>query len=789
MSAAPPTLVVAMSTATDGSRTTARAAFDPALALSSLRDVGTGELLHVRELPQRHAVSAGWPDWVNPQVAAAIRGTGVDTLWSHQRTAADLAWTGQHVVLSTGTASGKSLGYLLPMLSAVADGASAPTGRGATAIYLAPTKSLAADQEARIRSYAVPGVRAATYDGDTPPDERRWIRDHASLLLTNPDLLHHTMLPGHERWASFFRALRYVVVDECHVYKGVFGSHVASVLRRLRRIAARYGASPTFVLASATIAAPGLHCEELTGLPVEAITQDGSPRAAMTFALWQPGSKAGGGQDAAQRSAVAESADLMTALIAQGVQTLTFARSRVGVEIVAEMVRSGLREVVPGSATSVAAYRGGYLPEERHVLETDLRTGVLRGLAATSALELGIDVSGLDAVILAGWPGTHASLWQQAGRAGRSGQRSLVVLVAADDPLDTFLVHHPEAIFDRPIETATLDPANPFVLAPHLTAAAHELPLTEADGAIFGTSMPSLVDTLVARGLLRRRPKGWFWAREDRPSDHFSLRGGGDDDVRIVETRTARVLGTVDAARAHSAVHTGAVYLHQGQSHVVTALDLEATSAHVVVGDPGWSTVARSVSAFDIQQVEHEKSWGAAKLHFGTIRVRSQVTSFLRLLPSGEVIGEHPLDLPERALQTRGVWWTLPESALEAAGLDEAAWPGALHAAEHASIGMLPLVAQSDRWDVGGASTALHPDTGMPTVVVYDGYPGGAGFAQRAYDEAATWLMATRAAIAACPCKDGCPSCVQSPKCGDGNNPLDKAGAIVVLDLVLADAT
>ncbi|RNI18315.1 DEAD/DEAH box helicase [Flexivirga caeni] len=774
--------------------------FDARAALAALAGTGTGALLHQRQLPGRRACEAAWPGWVNPQVAAAIKGTGVDALWSHQREAADRAWTGQHVVLSTGTASGKSLGYLLPVLSAIADGAAAPTGRGATAIYLAPTKALAADQEARIRGFAIPGVRAATLDGDTPHDERRWIREHAALLLTNPDLVHHTLLPGHERWASFFRALRYVVIDECHVYRGVFGSQVSGVLRRLRRIAARYHADPTFVLASATVATPGLHASELLGVPVHEVTQDGSPRAPMVVGLWQPGTKPAAGGDTARRSAVAESADLMATLIDQGVQTLTFARSRVGVEVVAEMVRAKVRlagRVEPeehsggGSyrdpAGVVAAYRGGYLPEERRALENDLRTGKLRGLAATSALELGIDVSGLDAVILAGWPGTLASLWQRAGRAGRSRRTSLVLLVADDDPLDGFLVHHPEAIFDRPVEAAALDPANPFVLAPHVAAAAHELPVTEADSAYFGATLPSILDSLVAGGILRRRPRGWFWARDDRPSDHFSLRGDSADDVRVVETRTARVLGTVDAARADAAVHTGAVYLHQGQSHVVTELDLPATTAHVVVGDPGWSTMAQSVAAFDIQHAARETRWGRVTLHFGTIRVRSRVTSFQRLLPSGELLGIHPLDLPERELVTRGVWWTVPEDELLSAGLGSAALPGALHAAEHASIAMLPLVAQSDRWDVGGVSTALHPDTGLPTVLVYDGYSGGAGFAERAYAEAATWLMATRAAIAACPCSTGCPACVHSPKCGNGNQPLDKAGAVLVLDRVLRD--
>ncbi|KNX36126.1 DEAD/DEAH box helicase [Luteipulveratus halotolerans] len=762
-------------------------AFDPAQALGRLAEgVGTGRLLHVEDLPERHEQLADWPDWVNPQVAAAVRGTGLTRLWSHQREAADLAYAGQHVVVSTGTASGKSLAYLLPILSAVADGASAASGRGATALYLAPTKALAGDQLARISSYAVPGVRAATYDGDTPADERRWIRDHAQVVLSNPDLLHHTLLPGHERWAPFLRSLKYVVVDECHTYRGVFGAHLAAVLRRLRRVAARYGADPTFVLASATVADPAAHASTLVGEPVRPVAIDGSPRAAMTFALWEPGPPPGRAEDDGRRSAVAESADLLTALVGDGVQTLAFAKSRVGVEVVADMARERLAQSAPGLEATVAAYRGGYLPEERRELERALRDGSLRGLAATNALELGIDVSGLEAVVLAGWPGTVGSLWQQAGRAGRRGQRSLVLFVAADDPLDTYLVHHPDMLLGRAVEASVVDADNPYVLAPHLAAAAAELPLTPEDEVYFGPTMRPLIDTLVQRQILRRRPRGWFWARDDRPGDHLSLRGTGDPVVRIVENRTGRVLGTVDAERAHSAVHTGAVYVHQGQTYVVSDLDLSDGSAHVTAGDPGWSTVARSVSAFDIVASERRTTWSGVSLHFGTLDVRTQVTSFLRRLPSGEVLGEHPLDLPERTLRTRGVWWTV-DPALLLEVVDERDLPGALHAAEHASIGMLPLVAQSDRWDIGGVSTALHPDTGLPTVVVYDGYPGGAGFAERGYERAATWLRATRSAIAECACVNGCPSCVQSPKCGNGNNPLDKAGAVAVLDVVLSD--
>lgn len=757
--------------------------FDPEATLAALaRGTRAERLLHVHEVPARPASLASWPTWVDPTVYAACVGAGLTSLWSHQREAADLARDGTHVVLATGTASGKSLGYLLPVLTALVEGSQAATGRGSTALYLSPTKALAADQLARLQSLAVPAVRAATYDGDTPPEERRWVREHAQLVLTNPDLVHHSLLPGHERWAPFLRSLRYVVIDECHVYRGVFGSHLAALLRRLRRVCARYGADPTFILASATVRDPGLHASRLVGLPVTAVTRDGSPREAMTFGLWEPGALADG---SGRRSATSEAADLLAELVSQRIQTVAFARSRAGVESLAASARRTLWEVEPALADSVAAYRGGYLPEERRQLERSLREGRLVGLAATNALELGIDISGLDAVVLAGWPGTRASLWQQAGRAGRTGSRSLAVFVAADDPLDTYVVHHPEVVFGQPVETAVLDPDNPYVLAPHLAAAAAELPLREQDLDLFGPRTVTLLEALVAKGILRRRPTGWFWARTDRASDHVSLRGAGDV-VGIVEQGSGRVLGTIDEASAHSQIHTGAVHVHQGETYVVTSLDLEGGTATVVRGDPGWSTFAQSVSAFDIVEPQREKGWGPVQVCFGTVRVHTQVTSFLRRLSSGEVIGTHPLDLPPRTLTTKAVWWTMPPQWLEEAGVPAESVPGAAHAAEHAGIGMLPLVATSDRWDIGGVSTALHPDTGLPTIMVYDGHPGGAGFAERAFESFGTWLQATHDTVRACRCDTGCPSCVQSPKCGNGNEPLDKAGAVRLLAAVLA---
>ncbi|MGO0576493.1 DEAD/DEAH box helicase [Ornithinimicrobium panacihumi] len=758
-------------------------AFAPAEALAHLtRGPRAERLVHVRTVPAREGRVLPWPDWVAPEVTAALHGQGIHELWEHQSRVAELAREGRHVVVATGTASGKSLGFLLPVLTSLCEGASAAGGRGATALYLAPTKALGADQAARLHTLAVPGVRTATLDGDTPTDERRWIRDHAHYVLTNPDLLHHTLLPGHERWRAFLRSLRYVVVDECHVYRGVFGAHVASVLRRLLRIAARYGAHPTVVLASATVAEPEVLASTLVGQPVVAVTDDASPRRETVVALWRPPEL----EDGSRRSTVAEASSVLADLVSRDVQTVCFARSRMGVEVVAARARQELEDRGDVDAGTVAAYRGGYLPEERRALERALRERGLMGLAATSALELGIDIAGLDAVVMAGWPGTRASFWQQAGRAGRRGAPSLAVLVAADDPLDSYLLSHPELIFDAPVEACVLDPENPYVLGPHLAAAAAEQPLTRDDEMWFGPTVADLAEQLVAGGILRRRPTGWFWVRPERPTDHLMLRDAGGP-VQIVESRSGRILGTVDEGRALTTVHEGAVYVHQGQPHVVTELDLEAGVALVVTGDPGWTTRARSESTFTIRSAEAATAWGAAHLSTGRVEVTTRVTSFQRVLPTGEVLGQHSLDLPERTLLTQAVWWTLPEEELALAGIGEEDVPGALHAAEHAAIGMLPLLATCDRWDIGGVSTPSHPDTGLPTVMVYDGHPGGAGFARRGYRAAATWLASTRDLVEACACTSGCPACVQSPKCGSGNDPLHKAGAVAVLSHLLSE--
>ncbi|MBK5305503.1 MAG: DEAD/DEAH box helicase [Frankiaceae bacterium] len=754
------------------------------------RDPSRAErITHVEHVPARVGRRADWPAWVPQLLVDRLQHAGVPAPWEHQAAAADLARGGSSVVIATGTASGKSLAYLLPVL------ASQLEDERATALYLSPTKALAADQLRAVRALNLTAVRAATYDGDTAREEREWVRRHASLVLTNPDMLHRGVLPRHGDWASFLRGLRFVIVDECHSYRGVFGSHVAQVLRRLRRVCTRYGASPVFLLASATVSSPEESAGRLTGLTVTPVTDDASPRGSTEFALWEPPlmpalhGSAGGGEHGApvRRSATAETGDLLADLVVEGARTIAFVRSRRGAEAVALNARRAILEAAPELGSRVAAYRAGYLPEERRELERRLQSGDLLGIAATNALELGVDVAGLDAVVLTGWPGTVASVWQQAGRAGRAGQGALAVFVARDDPLDTYLVHHPEALFGRPVETTVLDPGNPYVLGPHLCMAAAELPLTEDDLSLFGDedAVRLLLGDLVRRGLLRSRPKGWFWTSRERPE--VDIRGAGGPPVRLVETGTGRLLGTVDASSAHGQAHTGAVYLHQGETYVVDALDLAEAVALVRLDDPDYSTSARDITDIRIVGTQASTSYDGVTLCLGTVDVTNQVVSFLRKrVGTGEILGEEPLDLPVRQLRTRAVWYTVSERVLGLAGLESSDVPGAAHAAEHAAIGLLPLFATCDRWDIGGVSTALHEDTGECTVFVYDGHPGGAGFAERGYARGASWLYATRQAIAACECAAGCPSCVQSPKCGNGNEPLDKAGAVRLLDAVLA---
>ncbi|MGO4614423.1 DEAD/DEAH box helicase [Nocardia sp. 2YAB30] len=747
-------------------------------------------LTHVVELAARSADVTTWPTWASPEVVAALHDTGVETPWTHQIRTADLAFQGKHVVISTGTASGKSLGYQLPVLTAL------QADPKATALYLAPTKALGADQLRAVGALTHEGplrdVYPATYDGDTPAQVRQWVHANARWIFTNPDMLHLGILRSHQRWARVLRRLRYVVVDECHAYRGVFGSHVALVLRRLRRIAARYGADPVFVLCSATTAEPAVAASRLIGSPCAAVTEDGSPQGPRTIALWEPPlltTVTGENGAPVRRAATSEAARILAELVTEGARTLAFVRSRRAAELTAMDARRRLAEVDPALAERVASYRAGYLAEDRRELEVALTDGSLLGAATTNALELGVDIAGLDAVVISGFPGTVASFWQQAGRAGRRTHGSLVLLVARDDPLDTYLVHHPEALLNKPVEATITDPHNPYVLGPQLLCAALELPLTDTEVADLGAR--EVLDDLAEKGLIKRRAvRGgarWYVTADAQPHDTVDVRGGIGSPVAIVDGETGRLLGTADAGRAPSSLHQGAVHLHQGDTYVVDELDLEGGVAFVHASEPGWTTSARQITSIAIDTVTEHRRHGHVTTGLAQVRVTSQVVGYLRTLATGEVLDLVELDLPPQTLPTRAVMYTVTPELLAQAGIEPEDVPGALHAAEHAAIGLLPLVATCDRWDIGGVSTAEHPDTGLPTVFVHDGQPGGAGFAERGFARLRHWLSATLAAIESCGCAGGCPSCVQSPKCGNGNHPLNKAGAARLLTAMLAE--
>ena len=745
-------------------------------------------LRHVADLPPRQGRPQAWPHWADPDVVQAFIDRGIAAPWSHQLTAADLAHDGRHVVVSTGTASGKSLAYQLPILSAQA---ADPRAR---ALYLSPTKALGHDQlrTAQALTDAVARLRdvaPSAYDGDSPGEVRRFARERSRWIFSNPDMIHLSLLRNHARWAVFLRNLRFIVIDECHYYRGVFGSNVAMVLRRLLRLCTRYSASmPTVIFASATTASPAATASELIGQTVLEVTEDGSPQGARTVALWEPALRpdlVGENGAPVRRSAGAEAARVMADLVAEGARALTFVRSRRGAELTALGARARLEEVAPELSERVASYRAGYLAEDRRELERALAEGELRGLATTNALELGVDIAGLDAVVLAGFPGTITSFWQQAGRSGRRGQGALILLIARDDPLDTYLVHHPAALLDKPIERVVIDPANPYVLGPQLLCAATELPLTDTEVRMWNAE--AVAESLVDDGLLRRRSSGYFPTPGVDPHSAVDIRGSSGGQIAILEAETGRLLGSAGAGQAAASVHPGAVYLHQGDSYIVDTLDFEDGVAFVHPGDPGYTTFARELTDIAVTGPGERKTYGPVTIGLVPVSVTNTVIGYLRRRLDGEVIDFVELDMPTRTLETTAVMCTVTPEALQRNGIEPLRIPGALHAAEHAAIGLLPLVASCDRGDIGGVSTAVGPVDGLPTIFVYDGYPGGAGFANRGFRQIGTWWGATAAAIEACECPLGCPSCVQSPKCGSGNDPLDKSGAVRVLRLVLGE--
>ena len=736
------------------------------------------QIAHVEDIPPSGSTPGTPARPLSPELDERLCELGVRGLYSHQAEAVDAARDGRSVIVATPAASGKSLCYHLPVLEAMMD------DRAATAIYLFPTKALAQDQMASLNGLVPDGVRIGRgiFDGDTPYDSRGQIRKSARLVVTNPDMLHMGILPNHRSWYRILRNLRYVVIDEAHVYRGVFGSHVANVVRRLRRLCLRFGSEPTFILCSATIANPGEHARRLVGVPVTAVETSGAPYGGKDFVLWNP-PQLDMANGTSRRATNTDASVLMTELLSRRVRTLTFVRSRRMAELLYVYVRDQLRQVAPELAGRLAPYRASYLPEDRRAVERDLLSGRLLGLTSTTAMELGIDVGDLEATILTGYPGSRASTWQQAGRSGRRDRRALSVLVAQDDPLDQYLMRRPDALFGRPTETVRISPNNPHVLGPHLLCAAYEAPLEPGDAEVFETDISAQAGRLEGEGLMHRTGGRWHLQPEvSYPAESVNIRSTSAHFFILVDRDSGAILETVEEASAMLQLHPGAVYLHKGETYVVTELDLETRTAKAVSSDVKYYTQPASVTDTRILSQMRQKTCGRTDVCLGEVEVTTTVSGFRRIAPlSGDVLGEEYVELPPRRFATVGLWFGVPQDTLAAAragGLDLA---GALHAIEHAAIGVLPLFAMCDRGDIGGISTPLHPDTGRPQVFIHDGVPGGVGIAERGYEVIADLWRVTAEAISGCRCESGCPGCIHSPKCGSNNRPLDKAAAAAVL--------
>ena len=741
------------------------------------------QIIHVQRIPARDA-RYGSLRWRLPKaLQEALRGAGTDTLYLHQAEAINAIRDGQDVVVATSTASGKTLVYNIPVLESVlADSRS-------RALYLFPTKALAQDQLGSLRELtqasALRQVVFGTYDGDTPQGARRRLRHSAAILLTNPDMLHVGILPNHSLWSKFLANLKYIVLDEAHVYRGIFGSQVACVLRRLLRLCHFYGAEPQFICCSATIANPGEHVQRLTGQPAVVVDEDGSPQAARQFVLWNPPFV--DVARTARRSANIEATSLLVEMVEHQVRNITFTKARKVAELILLYAQGILKEEAPELVPLIRSYRAGYRPELRREIEQGLFSGQLLGVTATNALELGVDVGHLDATVLVGYPGTIASTWQQAGRAGRGVRQALNVLIGLDNPLDQYFMRHPEALFGRSPENALIAPDNVHILMKHLPCAAYERPLTNEDEDLFGPGFADAMVQLERELLLEYRNERWFFQGIGYPAEKVSLRSISARKFALLdESQNYRLMEELEETTALSRVYSGAIYLHQGESYLVTRLDLEMGIAYASPVEVDYYTEPREVNTVRIHHTWQQKKMPASEACFGELCVTQQVVGYRRLQQfSDTVLSDELLDLPAQSFMTTGLWFDVPLEVMydiQRRGLDFA---GGLHAIEHAAIGILPLFAMCDRLDIAGLSTPLHPDTNRAQVFIYDALPGGVGIAEKGFALLQDLWRTTLAAIQECPCQEGCPSCIQSPKCGNNNEPLDKRAAVLILEELL----
>jgi DEAD/DEAH box helicase domain-containing protein len=743
------------------------------------------QVVWVQSLPPRPAQFAEPAAPLSTPVAAALQSFGVERLYTHQARALDRARAGEHTVVVTGTASGKTLCYNLPVLETLY------RDPGARALYLFPTKALAQDQLKGLKRFLgeegdegapqaserVPArgdgglfFRAGTYDGDTPPNLRRRLRDEANILLTNPDMLHSGILPHHARWAEFFARLQYVVIDEIHVYRGIFGSHVANVLHRLRRICRHHGSDPVFLCASATIANPRELAERLTGLPFAVVDEDGSPRGTKHFLFWNPPRLGPAGME--RRSANAEAREILVRLVRDGYQAIVFVKTRAMTEVLLRDTRAELCDDGGGLAKKVRSYRAGYLPEERRKIEAALFNGELLGVISTNALELGIDVGSLDAAVIVGYPGTIASTWQQAGRAGRRESESAAVLIGHNAPIDQYLMTNPAYFFERSPEHAVLDRGNPHILLSHLRCAAFEIPLSRKEEPEFGGLTPGILDLLEEHKHLREIRGRWYYSREDYPAATVSLRNASQNAYTILDASASRdgdgeqgknrVIGTVDEGSAFWQVHPQAVYMHDGETYFVDKLDLVERTAYVHKADLDYYTQAVSDTRVDAAEADLEKTWRRAELCFGPCSVLDKLTMFKKIRFGGrDSLGFGQVSLPHTTLRTTGLWLRPHVDALEKVVRWGRVPADGLQGIANVLSYTVSLHAMCDPLDIGTV-VDMRAVTG-PVLYLYDKYPGGLGYAQRAWHLIEEVMRDALALIRRCACDDGCPSCVGSP--------------------------
>jgi DEAD/DEAH box helicase domain-containing protein len=743
------------------------------------------QVVHIEHITPQGAIFRELDNPLCPDLQACLKSLGISALYSHQAKALNAILAGKNVIIATPSASGKTLCYHIATLDALLH------DKHSRALYIFPTKALAQDQlrslkqilgETRELAHLLSPGAVATFDGDTPQNERANIRRRANIVLTNPDMLHLGILPNHQSWSRLFRNLKYIVIDETHIYRGVFGSHVANVLRRLRRLCSMYGSNPQFICCSATIANPQEHAQNTVGLPFEAIVEDGSPHGQKYFAFWNP--PVIDEAKTSRRSSNSEAAFLLGELVEKEIRSLVFARTRKLTELIYIYTQEQLRASLK---SKISPYRAGYLPEDRRRIERQFFDGELLGLVATTALELGINIGDLDATVLTGYPGSIASAWQQAGRSGRSTHSSLSFLIALENPLDQYLMHNPDFFFGKNFDRAIINPDNPYILKPHLLCAAWEKPLEAKDKDFFGDT-GALLAELEQEGRLKKRQEKYYLSPSiTYPAQDINIRATSGQNYAVIDDREGYLLETVEASVAFFQVHPGAIYLHQGESYLIKELDLARHIAWVEPKSVDYYTQTMEIDDIRITRMLDKKDCRMVQVYFGDVDVTNVVVGFKRKRQfTEEVIGEEPLDLPPQNFPTKALWFDVPQKAIDrtsAAGLD---FHGGLHACEHAAIGILPLFALCDRNDIGGVSTSFHPDTGKAQIFIYDAHPGGIGITEKGFDMITELWQATLKVVQECPCTDGCPSCVQSPKCGNNNQPLDKEAAIVLLEELVA---